>query len=210
MNLLLVGALLGIFLEAKDLSRPSALRWRSQFDVLPAQQGSIVFVGDSITEGCHWSELLQNPAAFNRGIGGDTTADILDRLQQIYPLQPRKLFLMIGINDMLRLQSDEMLKKNYRAIFDNMNKYLPHTQIIIQSVLPVGGHWFWVDNQRIDAINNFLRSEALARDYSFVDLNPAFRDSQGNLRGDLSNDGLHLLGAGYQLWRNEINDLVNE
>src|SRR5262245_42410399 len=106
LNILLIAAGVYAFTMARDLIKnwhqAGYDRWRTQFDILPPPHDSIVFLGDSITELCHWSELLQNPSVLNRGIGGDTTQDILNRVDQIYRLRPQKLFLMIGVNDLIQ------------------------------------------------------------------------------------------------------------
>src|SRR5689334_3155831 len=68
---------------AKSFTRIQAERWRTQFDVLADKKNGIVFLGDSITEGGHWSEIFGNGDIQNRGIGGDTTQDVLDRIEQI-------------------------------------------------------------------------------------------------------------------------------
>lgn len=209
--LLILGAVVAVFTLSRLVTGAQATqaeRWRSQFD-LPSTRHGIVFLGDSITEGGHWNELLQNPEAINRGIGGNTTADVLARLQQIYPLQPRQLFLMIGINDLNRGVPVAETLENYRRLFDGLATHLPHTQVLVQSVLPVNDDWFFdVDGADILRINRFLKEEAGRRGHVFVDLYPAFSDERGQLLRTLSNDGIHLLGAGYALWRDRIAALL--
>ncbi|MGL4621995.1 MAG: GDSL-type esterase/lipase family protein, partial [Chroococcidiopsis sp.] len=55
----------------------------SQFQLAPICNSDIVFLGDSITDECEWSELLENPHVKNRGISGDTTMGVLNRLEDI-------------------------------------------------------------------------------------------------------------------------------
>ena len=73
-------------------------RWTSQFEHLEIQAGDVVFLGDSITEGGAWDELFPGVPVRNRGIGGDTTSGVLDRLDQITRGRPAKVFLKIGTN----------------------------------------------------------------------------------------------------------------
>lgn len=80
------------------------------FETLPTSKDDIIFLGNSITNGCEWAELLGNAHAKNRGISGDTTNGVLDRLHVITAGKPSKVFLLIGINDLsggLRLYSEE-------------------------------------------------------------------------------------------------------
>ncbi|HKM18502.1 MAG TPA: GDSL-type esterase/lipase family protein, partial [Aliarcobacter sp.] len=77
----------------------------SQFNELKdSDKFSIVMIGDSITDGAEWYELLQNSEVQNRGIGGDTTNGVLDRLNTINK-SIKKAFIMIGINDIGRYKT---------------------------------------------------------------------------------------------------------
>lgn len=70
------------------------------FEVLPTSKKDIIFLGNSITNGGEWAELLGNPHVKNRGISGDRTDGVLDRLHVITKGKPAKIFLLIGINDL--------------------------------------------------------------------------------------------------------------
>jgi lysophospholipase L1-like esterase len=195
----------------RNFTRVPAERWRTQFDILHPPAGGVVFLGDSITEGGHWSELFGSAAMLNRGIGGDTTGDVLARLGQVYALEPAKLFLMIGVNDLNSSVDPAVTRANLRLILDGLAARLPGTQVFVQSVLPVNADWRWgADNTGIDALNAFLREECTRRGLAWVDLRADFADAGGALRADLSNDGIHLLGAGYALWRDRLLPLVQQ
>ena len=73
---------------------------RSLFDTLPVRPSDIVFLGNSITDGCEWAELFDNRHVKNRGISGDRSGWMLERLDPIVKGRPKKLFLMIGTNDL--------------------------------------------------------------------------------------------------------------
>ena len=73
---------------------------RAAHDEEGLQQGAIVFLGNSITEQGWWSLLLKRGDVENRGIGGDNTFGMIDRLPDILKSKPRKIFLMAGINDL--------------------------------------------------------------------------------------------------------------
>ena len=70
--------------------------------------------------------------------------------------------------------------------------------------------WNKARNPDIVSLNGFLQAEAAERRYEFIDLRSTFSDDTGALRSDLSNDGVHLLGPGYKLWRDRIEGLVND
>ena len=183
-------------------------RLSSQFEVLSGTRAEVVFLGDSITQGGRWSELFPGSGAVNRGIGGDTTADLLARLDQVLALQPAKLFVMIGINDLNRGLGPDTATANYQQMFDRIDAALPDTRVFLQSVLPVNDDWAATNNTHIPTLNAALQAQASARGYTYIDLNSAFSGPNGQLRTELSNDGIHLMGKGYALWREQIQSLV--
>ena len=68
----------------------------SHFNTLPIRKGTIIFLGDSITEQCNWEELFDHPNMANRGIGGDVVEGIFKRLDFLKESEPASLFLMVG------------------------------------------------------------------------------------------------------------------
>jgi lysophospholipase L1-like esterase len=176
----------------------------SQFEALSATHAAVVFVGDSITEGGLWSEWLPGVDVINRGISGNTTQDILDRMPHIVSVRPDKLFLMIGVNDLNKRLGAAVALRNYIALFDLIDAQLPNTEVYIQSVLPVNAVWPLIDNTHIPTLNAALARHADERGYRYIDLHSVFADAEGALKPDLSNDGIHLLAPGYRLWRSQI------
>ena len=176
----------------------------SQFEALSATHAAVVFVGDSITEGGLWSEWLPGVDVINRGISGNTTQDILDRMPHIVSVRPDKLFLMIGVNDLNKRLGAAVALRNYTTLFDLIDAQLPNTEVYIQSVLPVNAVWPLIDNTHIPILNAALTHHAAERGYRYIDLHSIFADAEGALKPDLSNDGIHLLAPGYRLWRSQI------
>lgn len=181
----------------------------SHFEYLPTSSKDIIFLGNSITDGAEWSELFTNRHVKNRGISGDTTWGVYDRLQTILKGKPKKIFLLIGINDIGRGQDNEYVLEGIHRIVKRITTDSPHTKLYVQSILPVNpvfgkfnGHTSqW---QRIPKINESLREMAKKEKITYIDLFSSFTDSEGKLKTDYSNDGLHLLGKGYELWKEII------
>ncbi|HZV20619.1 MAG TPA: GDSL-type esterase/lipase family protein, partial [Hyphomicrobiales bacterium] len=93
-------------LSAKDASEAAAKayqRHRTQrlgmFSLSKITSAPVVMLGDSLTKRAQWAEITGCPFLANRGIGGDTSAGVLSRLEESLKLRPRAVFLMIGIND---------------------------------------------------------------------------------------------------------------
>lgn len=185
------------------------------FEKLPDTDNEIFFLGNSISDGCEWSEIFGDLRFKNRGISGDVTDGILYRLHQITRCKPKQVFLMIGINDLARGRSVDYIIKNHLKIYDRIEKESPSTQIIVQTVLPVNDVYglFTTHTNKGDfalEINKQLKGICERRGYTFVDLFSKMVNSEGKLRKDLSVDGLHLNGLGYQVWKQEIVSLINK
>ena len=188
----------------------------SLFELLPVGPEDIVFVGNSITDGCEWNELFDNPHVRNRGISGDTTMGVHDRLDAILPGHPAKIFLMIGINDLSRGIAAQTVVENIRRILGRIKTESPSTRIYVQSLLPVSdayglfsGHT--ARRNDIPGINEALRKMAPEFGAVYVDLFSRFVNAEtGKMDTAYSNDGLHLLGKGYLLWRDIVLPFVNE
>lgn len=197
----------GISLQAQEYKGSHYYHQRlTLFESLPVQEGAIVFLGNSITDGGEWAELLpRSKRILNRGISGDVTAGILNRVEEVARHKPRKVFLLIGINDLNRGLTSSQVTKNILEIVQRLKASSPRTKVYVQSILPVndafrkfGGHTN--KGEAILEINKALKAQANEQNYTFIDLFNHFTNTEGKLRADFTNDGLHLLGAAYQRW----------
>lgn len=182
---------------------------KNQFDILPIQEGDIVFLGNSMTAYGNWHEFFAEKPIKNRGIAGDVTEGILKRLKPIIDGKPSKIFLMIGVNDLLFHKPEKALSY-YSEIVSNLKENLPETQLILQSLLPVNGEVksMPIKNAEILQMNEGIKTIASKEQLIFVDLHSKFLDSKGRLREELTTDGIHLDAPGYVIWKNEIEHLV--
>lgn len=181
----------------------------SQFEILPNKKNQIIFVGDSITDGCEWNELFQNNSVKNRGISSDTTKGVLKRIEQINILKPKKVFIMIGVNDLGTKVSIEEIIKNYREIVKNIKEKSKKSGIIIQSILPVNENYVGnIKNNSVIKLNQEIKKMAEDEKLLFVDLYNLYLDKTGNMDMSFTYDGIHLNGKGYSLWRDNIEKLV--
>jgi len=172
----------------------------------PIVMGQIIMVGNSITEGGHWKVLLNDSTIINRGISGDVTFGVLNRLKEITDRKPSKLFLLIGINDLSRNTPDEVIIKNIFVIVEKIQAASPSTTIYVQSIFPTNESFknlnekFVEKSTHIITVNKQLSKHAEERKYVFVDLYSYFIDDQGRMNGKFTSDGLHLTPAGYAQW----------
>lgn len=167
---------------------------RDMFRVLPINNQSIVFMGNSITQGNEWSETFASDSrVVNRGISGNTSAEILNNMDYVLSGKPAKIFLMIGINDG---PVPDIVVPAIRKTIELIQKESPGTKIYIQSILPYGG--------RVNVLitNNLLKKLCTEKGVTFVDVYTRLggTDTNLSLSSADSNDGLHLLGSGYRKW----------
>lgn len=177
----------------------------SHFSQLEIPNGSIVFLGDSITDMAEWAELVPNQSVVNRGISSDISFGVLARLDQIIDAKPQKVFLLIGINDLARSIPPEVIIKNIQAICEKLQANSPNTAIYLQSILPTNpaytqfkGH----QNKEELILRTNLKLKELAQknEVRFIDLHAAFVNNNGYLKDEFTHDGLHLSGDGYIHW----------
>ena len=185
------------------------------FELLPVGHRDIVFLGNSLTDGCEWAELFGNPHIKNRGINADNTVQMLERLDPIVSGQPKKLFLLTGVNDLADGRSPEATAENIARIVDRFRKESPRTKIFVQSVLPVNdtyGRFKSYNDGALDEpirqLNVLIEKLCAERGIVFIDLYSHFVGEDGRMKAELTNDGLHLKGPGYLIWKGVIEKYV--
>ncbi len=181
----------------------------SHFRTMPIKHGEIIFLGNSITDGAEWSELFDGTTVLNRGISGDRTLGILNRLDEVTRRKPSKLFLLIGTNDLAGNIPVQEVVDNTLLIAQIVKKESPGTKLYIQSILPVSDHYnlflgHTKNGEKILAVNKALQENAGLYRYSFIDIHSPFADSEGKFEKEFTNDGLHLNGKAYEYWKHII------
>lgn len=175
------------------------------FKSFPDKSSDIYFLGNSITARGNWQELLGREDVRNRGISGDITFGVLQRLKEVWEGHPRKVFILIGINDVSRNIPDTVIVGNYYKIVRQIKHNSPQTKIYFETLLPVNKDFKAFKNhynkdQHIQWINQQIKKMGQRENIQIIDIYPAFLDSSGKLMADLTEDGLHLNIKGYHKW----------
>lgn len=187
----------------------------SLFKILPIDSNDIVFIGNSITDYAEWAEIFNNPNIKNRGISGDVTQGVYDRLDPIVKGKPAKIFLMIGVNDLAKTSSADTIANSITRIVDKIRKETPSTTLYVQSILPVNDCFQkqlakTTKSDVIDQINILLAAMCKEKNITFIDINSSLKEKNGiKLDTAYSNDGLHLMADGYMIWKKIIEKYVN-
>lgn len=170
-------------------------------------------LGNSITDGGEWSELLGDAHVKNRGISGDTTDGVLERLGTITRGRPAKVFLLIGINDFSKGVPPEEVVGNIEKIVRRIKEESPGTLVYVQSILPLNdeikmfpGHKAHISE--IPGANAGILSVCEKTGAGYIDLYSVFVGEDGRMDPKYTNDGLHLLGTGYLLWASLLRPLL--
>ena len=190
----------------------------NQFNSDPLNSGEIIFLGNSITaEGKDWSIRLNNSIIRNRGIGGDTTDGVLARSGEIIDSNPTAVFLLIGINDLynntIETPSENYIANNIINIAKKIKTNSVNTKVFIQTLLPISKKksrkFYKLYNQSIKNINKIITENQENELYSVIDLYSIFVNNKGQLKNDLTYDGLHLNKRGYEVWSKFIKPITD-
>ena len=186
--------------------RPGSYQLKvDQFNAFKNSANDIVFLGNSITAGTDWAELLGMPNVKNRGISGDITFGVLERLDEVIEGKPAKVFILIGTNDVARNIPDAVILQNYQKMISRIKQGSPSTKIYFQTIMPTNSSFGKFKNhynraEQVQGINNALKEMGKKEKITVIDLYPAFLDKEGNMEKSYTYDGLHLNLAGYQKW----------
>jgi lysophospholipase L1-like esterase len=181
----------------------------------------VVFIGDSLTQAWSdgnggkevWDKHYAPLGAANFGIGGDTTRQVLYRLQNglVEGLSPKLVVLNIGTNNLYgdhNSGSDEEIADGIKAVVQELRKRLPDTKVLLLGVLPRENEYF---SNRTKHINEIIPKLADGKNVRFLDMSARFQTEIGKVVPELyGKDQLHLVKNGYEMWANLMAPLFNE
>ncbi len=173
------------------------------------QKGATVLVGDSITEGYTDTELFAEYTAktgipvYNRGISGDTSDRLLERLEKtVLNIKPKNIVLLIGTNDLGVGADIDFIAENIEKIIEQSKKRCKNINIILESVYPVNtkiNRQGRRNNKDIALINQKLKAVAGKQKVAFVDLTDKLSDENGMFNAEYTYDGLHANAKAYEV-----------
>lgn len=171
----------------------------------PMRKPPIVMLGDSLIFYGSWQQAFPDRPVLNKGVTGDTVQGVINRLPRIIALKPSRVFLMIGINDLLGDVKGETLFNSYHVIIDQITA--AGIPLVVQSTLYCNTTTFYGCKQiniEVDNLNAKLKQYAGAKNnVEYVDVNKVLSRYK-TLRDLLTNDGIHPNRRGYQMWYEAI------
>ena len=195
----------------------------------PIGKNKIVFLGNSITYSMrHWDKKFNVKNIVNRGISGDYSDGILERLDEIIYYKPLAVFLLTGLNDFFDDnttrpgRTPEYVAKNILTAAKTIKQGSPETKIFIQTIMPINNrqyldekpqvNFLWSTyypsvNQQINATNKILKEN---HEFEIIDLHPLYLNNDQSMKRDLSKDGVHLNENGYNIWIDRVKPLIDK
>ncbi len=182
-------------------------------------ENRVVFFGDSITDSWKLAEYFPNKPYLNRGIGGQTTPQMLVRFRQdVINLHPKVVVILAGTNDIagntgpMRLED---IEADYASLAELARA--SHIAVVYSSVLPVHNYTprsqdFFAQRSpaKILALNQWLKDYCAASHLVYLDYFTALVDDKGLLKRELAEDGLHPNPAGFKIMAPLAEDAIGK
>ncbi len=175
-----------------------------------ALKNQTVLLGDSITDFLNYYELFfdfcksSGQAVYNRGISGDTTDRLLERLyDNVLSIEPKNIVLLIGTNDIGRGLPLSMTLENVEKIITDTKKACPDVNFIVEAVYPINENmrdkFEKRSNKKIKEMNNEFIKLCEKHNCIWLDFTDKLKDKDGNLKKELTYDGLHVNAQAYEI-----------
>lgn len=164
------------------------------------------FVGDSITEGFDFYEVLDSKNVFAKK--GCAVISAKQFLNDMVQLNPKRTFILFGMNDLEAYESPDLFIKDYKSFISDIKTKLPNTEIYIQSILPtadwIGNEEPKLSNDNIDNYNKALLKMCSDENVNFLNIAPLLKGKE-NLYEE---DGKHTKFDFYDIWLNYIKNNI--
>lgn len=202
----------------KYRTNPNYILQQNMFEIYKTRQADIVMLGNSLTAGAFWNELLGRSNVVGRGIPGDVLQGFSARINSIITLKPKIVFVLGGLNDIYGWTPVEDIFSEYVKILQLLksNDIIP----VVQSTVFAGRNWAkdWGGtpevnsgrNKEVAKLNSLLSDYARKNNIDYIDLNSRMSTRDNFLRPELTWDGVHLNAEGYKIWVREVEKILKK
>ena len=176
----------------------------------------LIFDGDSITDywtgkgRAIWESHYAKLNAFDFGISGDKTENLLWRLQngQVDNLHPKLVAIMIGTNEIG--MDAAPIADGIKAVVEAYRTRCPDAVILVQGIFPRGQAPSDPLRAKVKAVNQIVSQFADGKKVLFIDFGDKFLQPDGTISTDIMTDFLHPTAKGYQIWAEAIQSIVDK
>lgn len=195
--------------KAQPLPSPTHEQWKRLLEqeakAVAKGKGSnrlAILLGDSLSLWFTSQRLPGSQLWLNQGISGENSGQIRRRLSAFAQTQPDTIYVLAGINDLRQGVADDVILNNLRQIVQRLRQNHPRAQVVLQSILPI--RLSAISNERIRNLNQQIAGIAQREGAGYLNLHPLFTDEQGEIRQELTTDGIHLSHQGYEVWQEAL------
>lgn len=194
---------------AQYLKNPNYIHEMDLYKIYKTKEADIVMLGNSITHGINWNELLGRNGVIERGIPSDIVEGFAARLDNVIKLKPKFCFIMGGINDIYNWTPVDKIFDTYVKIITELKKN--NIKPVIQSTLYAGIKWKSYNdrNREVTKLNKLLQDYAKKNFIDYIDLNKKM-STKNILNANITVDGIHLNAEGYKMWAIEIEKILRK
>lgn len=166
-----------------------------------------LFIGDSITEELKYYKFLYDNNVFSKiGLNTDTLRKLLPN--EKFGIEPKNIYLMMGLNDSVFVKSEEKFKERYLAMLDALQAKFPNAKIYLQAIFPVSKSLDQkedarVNNTKINSFNGVIKAIANEKGLDFLDFSYLLNENQDYFEPD----GMHLKSKFHKVWLNEVKNI---
>ncbi len=179
-------------------------------------QIDLIFDGDSITDFWQgngravWQERYGKLNAFDFGIAGDRTENLLWRLDQgqVDNLRPKLVLLMIGTNN-IGARTPQQIADGVKAIIDEYQKRCPEATILLQAIFPRSPKPTDLPRILVKQVNDIISHYGDGKKVIYIDFGDKFLQPDGTLSPDIMPDFLHPSPKGYEIWADAIQSQID-
>ena len=178
----------------------------SEMNEIKRGKYKIIFLGNSLTELFDLEYYFKDSSLLNCGIVGDFSEGLVKRAGSIGRLKPDKLFIEIGINDIIEQIPLNEICANYEELIEIIKKESPDTKIFIQSNFPViiNRPSILTSDKNVNDLvkeqNENLKDLAKRTHCTFIDIYPAFTERNVDFKALFIWDGIHFTDKAYTIW----------
>ena len=199
------------------LKNPLYTRTLEMYDSYKTKQADVIMLGNSLTNGANWNELLGRTNVLEMGIPSDILSGYFARINYVFKFNPKVVFIMGGLNDIYNWTPVEEIFSIYIKLINKLRE--KNIIVVIQSTTYAGKNW-GKDyggtpeinagrNREVDKLNKMLSQFAADNKLDFIDVNSKL-SRNGFLRDELTWDGVHFRASAYKIWANEVDKVLKK
>ena len=166
-----------------------------------------LFIGDSITEELKYYKFLYDNNVFSKiGLNTDTLRKLIP--DENFGIEPKNIYLMMGLNDSVFVKTEEKFKERYLAMLDTLQAKFPDAKIYLQAIFPVSKALdekedARVNNTKINSFNEVIKTIASERGLDYLDFSYLLKENEDYFEPD----GMHLKSKFHKVWLNEVKNI---